>query len=134
MSAGGGWEVEAGSAECWNESHRAPLASLRAGDGAHRDRAGKAWKMAPSAARVAGIASAAYTRVSTRPNTFLGAEWSHHMGRVQGYNNITIYKGSEWAPASTGAHASGRAGQHFDNLRCSCPIWHALNFEVMPRV
>ena len=33
-----------------------------------------------------------------------------------------------------GAHASGRAGQHFDNLMCSCPIWHALNFKVMPRV
>ena len=31
--------------------------------------------------------------------------------------------------------ASGRAGQHFDNLiRCGCPIWHALNFKVMPRV
>ena len=26
------------------------------------------------------------------------------------------------------------AGQHFDNLRCSCPIWHVLNFKVMPRV
>ena len=35
-------------------------------------RAGKAWKMAPSTARVAGIASAACTRVSTRPNIFLG--------------------------------------------------------------
>ena len=47
------------------------------------------------------------------------------------YNNN---KGSAWAPAFAGAHASGRAGQHFDNLRCSCPIWHALNFKVMPRV
>ena len=44
------------------------------------------------------------------------------------------YKGSAWAPAFAGAHASGRAGQHFDHLRCSCPIWHALNFKVMPRV
>ena len=43
-------------------------------------------------------------------------------------------KGSAWAPAFAGAHASGRAGQHFDNLRCSCPIWHALNFRAMPRV
>ena len=43
-------------------------------------------------------------------------------------------KGSAWAPAFAGAHASGRAGQHFDNLRCSCPIWHALNLKVMPRV
>ena len=32
------------------------------------------------------------------------------------------------------AHASGGAAQHFDNLECSCPIWHALNFKVMPRV
>ena len=30
--------------------------------------------------------------------------------------------------------ASGRAGQHFDHLRCSCPIWHASNSKVMPRV
>ena len=35
----------------------------------------------------------------------------------------------------TGAHASGRAGQHFYKLRCGCPIWHSLNFKViMPRV
>ena len=40
-----------------------------------------------------------------------------------------IYKSSAWAPAFAGAHASGRAGQHFDNLRCSCPIWHALNLS-----
>ena len=33
-----------------------------------------------------------------------------------------------------GAHASVRAGQHFDKLRCSCPIWHSLNFEVKSRV
>ena len=44
------------------------------------------------------------------------------------------YKGSAWAPPFAGAHASGRAGHHFDHLRCSCPIWHALNFKVMPRV
>ena len=49
-------------------------------------------------------------------------------------NMYYLYKGSAWAPALAGAHASGRAGQHFDNLRCSCPIWHALNFKVMPRV
>ena len=36
--------------------------------------------------------------------------------------DFIVYKGSAWA------------GQHFYNLRCSCPIWHALNFEVMPRV
>ena len=47
---------------------------------------------------------------------------------------LNRYKGSAWAPAFAGVHASGRAGQHFDNLRCSCPIWHALNFKVMPRV
>ena len=47
---------------------------------------------------------------------------------------IYIYKGSAWAPAFAGAHASGRARQHFDHLRCSCPIWHALNIKVMPRV
>ena len=33
-----------------------------------------------------------------------------------------------------GDHASGRAEQHFDKLRCSCPIWHSLNFKVLPRV
>ena len=49
-------------------------------------------------------------------------------------DNFIQYKGSACAPAFAGAHASGRAGQHFDNLRCSCPIWHALNFKVMPRV
>ena len=48
--------------------------------------------------------------------------------------NYTLYKGSAWAPAFAGAHASGRAGQHFDNLTCSCLIWHALSFKVMPRV
>ena len=37
MPAGAGWEVEAGSRRvCWNERHRARLAFLRAGDGAHR--------------------------------------------------------------------------------------------------
>ena len=36
--------------------------------------------MAPSAARVAGIVSAACTRVSTRPSIFLGAEWNHGSG------------------------------------------------------
>ena len=29
---------------------------------------------------------------------------------------LNIYKGSAWAPAFAGAHASGRAGQHFDKL------------------
>ena len=38
------------------------------------------------------------------------------------------------APAFACVHASGRAGQHFDKFRCSCPIWHSLNFKVMPRV
>ena len=47
----------------------------------------------------------------------------------------TVYdKGSAWAPAFAGAHASGTAGQHIDKLRCSCPIWHSLNFKVMPRI
>ena len=50
------------------------------------------------------------------------------------FNFYNIYKGSAWVPAIAGAHASGRAGQHFDNLSCSCPIWHALNFKVMPIV
>ena len=44
---------------------------------------------------------------------------------------IVIYKDSAWV---AGAHASDRAGQHFDKSRCSCPIWHSLNFKVMPRV
>ena len=46
-------------------------------------RAGKAWKMAPSAATVAGIANAACTRVSTRPKIFCGQ--SGTMCRVQRY-------------------------------------------------
>ena len=37
-------------------------------------------------------------------------------------NESTSYKSSAWAPAFTGTHASGRAGQHFDKSRCSCPI------------
>ena len=61
----------------------------------------------------------------------------HNMSQQQWgiyqYYFLQIYKGSAWAPAFAGAHESGRAGQHFDNLRCSCPIWHA-NFKVMPRV
>ena len=43
----------------------------------------KASKMAPSAESVVGIASAACTRVSTRPATVLGQNVT--MGRVQGY-------------------------------------------------
>ena len=39
--------------------------------------ADKAWKMAPSAVRVECIASAACTRVSTRPNIVFGAKCSH---------------------------------------------------------
>ena len=62
-----------------------------------------------------------------KPSKFFGCPHEH-----DGYN--PSYKGSAWAPAFAGAHASGRAGQHFDNLRCSCPIYHALNFKVMPRV
>ena len=31
-------------------------------------------------------------------------------------------EGSARAPAFAGAHASGRAGQHFDEISCSCPI------------
>ena len=69
MPAGGGWEVEAGSSRVLE---RAPqgmaCTSPRGRRGSQGDRAGKAWKMAPSAARVAGIASATCTRVSTRPN------------------------------------------------------------------
>ena len=50
--------------------------------------AGKAWNMVPSAVTVAGIASAPYTRVSTRPNIFfLGQNGT--MGRIQGY--ITLF-------------------------------------------
>ena len=75
-----------------------------------------------------------------------GELWANYLIRLSGktfvceeVRNTTniildVYKGSAWVPAFAGAHASGRAGQHFDNLRCSCPIWHALNFEVMPRV
>ena len=48
--------------------------------------------------------------------------------------SLYINKGSAWAPAFASAHTSGRAGQHFDKLRCSCPIWHSLNFKVMQRV
>ena len=73
-------------------------------------------------------------------------EFDYHVRRYH-HKNLTpprkkmlpkmyqVYKGSAWAPAFSGAHASGRAGQHFGNLRvCSCPIWHALNFKVMPIV
>ena len=58
----------------------------------------------------------------------------HRTGSSHSGVNTIQYKGSAWVPAFAGAHASGRAGQHFDNLRCSGPIWHALNFKVMPRV
>ena len=62
--------------------------------------------------------------------------WSQTLWSPVGPQAFILYKhkGSAWAPASAGAHASGRAGQHFDNLRCSCQIWHASNFKVMPRV
>ena len=68
--------------------------SLRGRRGSQEHRAGKAWKMAPSVARVAGIASAACMRVSTRPGILFRAErpdqifcfgQSGIMGRVQGY-------------------------------------------------
>ena len=55
--------------------------SPRGRRGSQGHRTGKSWKMAPSAARVAGIASAACTRVSTRPSFFSGQ--SGTMGRVQ---------------------------------------------------
>ena len=47
------------------------------------------------------------------------------------------YKGSAWVPAFAGAHAPGRAGQHFD-LFDSIPLPHttsvyAVGCEVMPR-
>ena len=42
--------------------------------------------------------------------------------KINGDIFLIAYKGSAWAPAFAGAHDSGRAGQHFDNLRCSCPI------------
>ena len=41
-------------------------------------------------------------------------------------NTIPGYEDSAWAPAN----ASGRAGQYFDKLSCSCPIRHSLNFKV----
>ena len=59
------------------ERDRARLASLRAGDGAHRDiERGKLgrWRLA---GRVAGIARAERRRVSTRPNTLVWP-WGNH--------------------------------------------------------
>ena len=41
------------------------------------------------------------------------------------YLHVAYYKGSAWALAFAGAHASGRAGQHFDNLRCKQRIIYA---------
>ena len=84
MPAGGGWEVEAGSNRVLERAPQGTACiSPRGRRGSQGHRAGEAWKMAPSAARVAGIASAACTRVSTRPISVFGQ--SGTMGRVQGY-------------------------------------------------
>ena len=88
MPAGGGWEVEAGrKAECWNERHRARLASLRAEDRAHRDiERGKLgrWRRA----RRGWQASRAQHARESRPDKYLfWAEWNH-VGRVQVYNSL----------------------------------------------
>ena len=78
MPAGGDQEVEALNSRMLE---RAPQViawiSPRGRRGSQGHRAGKAWKMAPSAARVAAIASAACTRVSTRPSTLFRAEWNY---------------------------------------------------------
>ena len=66
-------EVEAGSSRVLDRApHGTACISPRGRRGSQEHRTGKAWKMAPSAARVAGIASTACTRVSTRPIFFLG--------------------------------------------------------------
>ena len=87
MPAGGGWEVEAGSSRVLERAPQGTACiSPRERRGSQGHRAGKTWKMAPSASRVAGIASAACTRVSTRPIYIF---WpSGTMGRVQGYNSL----------------------------------------------
>ena len=77
MPAGGGWEVEAGSSESVGTSTTGHGLHLSTRENSQGYKAGKAWKMTPSAARVAGIASAACTRVSTRPNIVFGAECDH---------------------------------------------------------
>ena len=78
MPAGGGWEVEAGTSRVLELAPQGTACiSPRGRRSSQGRRAGEAWKMAPSAARVAGIASAACTRVSTRPDLFFGAEWNH---------------------------------------------------------
>ena len=65
MPAGGGWEVEAGSSRVLERAPQGTACiSPRGRRGSQGHRAGKVWKMAPSAARVAGFASAACTRVS----------------------------------------------------------------------
>ena len=83
-AGGGGWEVEAASSRVLERALQGTACiSLRGRRGSQGHRAGKAWKMAPTAARVTGIASAGCTRVSTRPNIVFG--FSGTMGRVQGY-------------------------------------------------
>ena len=78
MPAGGGWEVEAGSSRVLERAPQGTACiSPRGRRGSQGHRAGKAWKMAPSAARVAGIASAACTQVSTKPYIYI------FLGRVE---------------------------------------------------
>ena len=76
-----------GRAECWNERHRARLASLRAGDGAHRDiergklgrwrRTRRGWQ----------ASHAQHGRVSRPDRIFFWAKWNHGKGsRI--YNSL----------------------------------------------
>ena len=86
MPAGGGWEVEAGSSRVLERAPQGTACISPRGD-SQGHRAGKAWKLAPRVAKVAGIASAACMRVSTRPNIFFFAEWNHGYGSTI-YNSL----------------------------------------------
>ena len=89
LPAGGGLEVEACSSRVLERASQGTACiSPRGRRGSQGHRAGKVLKMTPSAARVAGIASAACTRVSTRPSIFWGQ--SGTMGRVQEYIYISV--------------------------------------------
>ena len=65
--------------ECWNERHRARLASLPAGDGAHRD-----IEQGKLGARREWQASRAQHARESRPGQILFFGQSGTMGRVQG--------------------------------------------------
>ena len=82
MPAGGGWEVEAGSSRVLERAPQGTACiSPRGRRGSQGHGAGKAWKMAPSAARAAGIASAACTIASMHAS--LDQAKLYFLGRVE---------------------------------------------------